>query len=253
MTAQWHTSIGSLVGKILKQPGILVSLRGRRMRSACVLRRPWEAGLLEFHRDDAQRSGYLPDDFRRRHRFGSGRHHSGGCGLRGKRGRRRQRREPDFQRARQRYRHRAVRVARHPEDHTGRRLPIQVFGNGSNNTIAGNSGANFIDGGAGDDTIDGGAGNDTIVYSGGTNSLKGGDGNDLFQISSGGGSGSINGGSETDTVSGYDLGSLSFSAVEILESAAAKNAFLGTAVQLSSFGTLTDAAHGRPIANTPCP
>jgi len=109
---------------------------------------------------------------------------------------------------------------------------IQVFGNGSDNTIIGNEGNNFIDGGTGDDTI---------VYAGGVDTLNGGDDDDVVHISVEGGAGSIDGGTGIDTVIGSDLGSFDFTGVEVLDAGGA-NGFFGSIAQFRSFGTLTASA-----------
>ena len=109
---------------------------------------------------------------------------------------------------------------------------IQVFGNGSDNTIIGNEANNFIDGGTG---------GDTIVYTGGVDTLNGGDGNDVVHISVEGGAGSIDGGTGIDTVIGSDLGSIVFTGVEVLDAGGA-NGFFGSIAQFRSFGTLTASA-----------
>ena len=80
-------------------------------------------------------------------------------------------------------------------------VDIENFTGGSgNDTITGNAVANILIGGAGADTINGGAGDDTIVGGTGNDTLNGGANNDTFTYNMGDGAGSVDGGTESDTL-----------------------------------------------------
>jgi len=99
---------------------------------------------------------------------------------------------------------------------------IQVNGTGGDDTFTGNDGANFIsDGGGGTDTLQGGAGNDTFLISGS-------------------GAGTIDGGADADTVQAYQLGTFSFSNVEVLDTVIGGGTIYATTAQLGSFSSVTN-------------
>ncbi|MBT8167129.1 CHRD domain-containing protein, partial [Falsiruegeria litorea] len=90
-----------------------------------------------------------------------------------------------------------------------RSLIESAIGGSGNDSIVGNDGNNALNGGSGDDTILGGEGNDTItdgLPSGGGASTQGNDiinagaGNDIVRVNYVFGTGSYNGGADTDTL-----------------------------------------------------
>jgi serralysin len=119
-----------------------------------------------------------------------------------------------------------------------------LYGAGGNDSLYGGTGNDILEGGAGNNILDGGEGNDSIAYAsnpGGTQVLTGGAGNDYFDlygVVDPSDVGTVDGGADTDTVRAYELGSFSFSNVEVLDATA--GVAYGTATQLSSFGTITD-------------
>ena len=108
-------------------------------------------------------------------------------------------------------------------------------------TLAGAS-AIRVNGTAGDDIITGNDGANVISAGvGGTDTLKGAAGNDRFLVSGiGGGAGTIDGGTGTDTVQAYQLGSFSFSNVEVLDVVTGGGTIYATTAQLGSFSSITN-------------
>jgi Ca2+-binding RTX toxin-like protein len=72
-------------------------------------------------------------------------------------------------------------------------------GNG-NDSVTGNALANTLIGGGGNDTLNGGGGNDILVGGIGTDTVNGDAGNDIIQYAFGDGTGTTNGGADTDTL-----------------------------------------------------
>ncbi|MFN4014604.1 MAG: hypothetical protein ACK4JB_04685 [Reyranella sp.] len=114
-----------------------------------------------------------------------------------------------------------------------------LYGEDGNDTLLGGADDDTLDGGGGTNVVDGGAGNDTIDVStaGSVDTISGGDGNDLIWFGTDGTwGGTVDGGAGTDTVRGGDLGSFTFTNVELLD-LAYYGYVEGTISQLSSFGT----------------
>ncbi|WP_196305647.1 beta strand repeat-containing protein, partial [Rhodoblastus acidophilus] len=107
-------------------------------------------------------------------------------------------------------------------------------------TVTGSSNADVFNDSQFNDVLNGGAGADTFndSYSGDADTFNGGAGADTFQLNVGG-AGTIDGGTETDTVKSYDLGSYSFSNVEVLDT----YSVYATTAQLSAFSSLIDSGH----------
>jgi Ca2+-binding RTX toxin-like protein len=91
---------------------------------------------------------------------------------------------------------------------------------------------------ASNDVLLGGAGNDTIADSfGATRNIDGGSGNDIIRIgNANGATGTVNGGADTDILIGTNLGLLTISGVEVLETQGVN--VTGTATQFAGFSTI---------------
>ena len=63
-------------------------------------------------------------------------------------------------------------------------IPVTLYGDAGNDTLAGGSGNDVLYGGTGSDSLDGGAGNDTLIdVNSGNDTLSGGEGTDSFWLS----------------------------------------------------------------------
>lgn len=98
---------------------------------------------------------------------------------------------------------------------TGTILNDLITGDSNANKLTGNEGDDTLYGSGSDDTLDGGTGNDSLFGTGGSDRMLGGAGQDSLLIDQSflGGNGSIDGGSDFDTVKFNDnSGSLSLTA-----------------------------------------
>jgi Ca2+-binding RTX toxin-like protein len=77
----------------------------------------------------------------------------------------------------------------------------QLYGNANNDVLDGGDGDDTVDGDVGNDSLTGGAGNDTILASTGNDTVSGGAGNDAIYVGTLNDDDSIDGGTETDTLS----------------------------------------------------
>jgi Ca2+-binding RTX toxin-like protein len=77
----------------------------------------------------------------------------------------------------------------------------QLYGNANNDVLDGGEGDDLVDGDVGNDSLTAGAGNDTVQASSGNDTVSGGAGNDAIYVSSLNDDDSIDGGTETDTLS----------------------------------------------------
>nr|WP_237684287.1 calcium-binding protein [Pseudaminobacter soli] len=102
--------------------------------------------------------------------------------------------------------------------------PIEIFCDAGTNVFTGNAGSNVF------------------YIANGTNTIYGGEGNDVFDFqfnSAEDPSGTFDGGAGTDIVLAGDLGTCSFTSVEVLDT----YSVFATAAQLSSFSSIIDSAH----------
>ena len=76
----------------------------------------------------------------------------------------------------------------------------KLFGNANNDVLDGGDGDDTVDGDVGNDSLTGGAGNDTILASTGSDTVSGGAGNDAIYVGTLNDDDSIDGGTETDTL-----------------------------------------------------
>lgn len=77
----------------------------------------------------------------------------------------------------------------------------QLYGNANNDVLDGGEGDDLVDGDVGNDSLTAGAGNDTVQASSGNDTVSGGAGNDAIYVSSLNDDDSIDGGTDTDTLS----------------------------------------------------
>ena len=134
----------------------------------------------------------------------------------------------------------------------------QLSGEAGNDTLNGGTGNDSLNGGSGDDVLNGNGGNDFLDGAGGANTLNGGDGDDILASDAGesnalnggdgndtvwfsGGTGTYDGGDDTDTLryATGDLGTLTYSNVEVLDFNG-NGIVIGSVAAFASFGAITD-------------
>ncbi|MCW5736793.1 MAG: VCBS domain-containing protein [Enhydrobacter sp.] len=116
-----------------------------------------------------------------------------------------------------------------------------LSGLSGNDILSGGEGNDTLGGGTGNNIVDGGNGNDTVVFSGGVDTVTGGAGDDVLRLDTyyTGLLGTMDGGTGTDTVRGFDLTQFTYTDVEIAD-AFGSSRMLVSVAQLATFNTITD-------------
>jgi Ca2+-binding RTX toxin-like protein len=126
----------------------------------------------------------------------------------------------------------------------------QLYGNANNDVLDGGDGDDLLDGDVGNDSLTAGAGNDTVQASSGNDTVSGGAGNDAIYVSSLNDDDSIDGGTETDTLSlsaptTTGAGPTAAQYTDVTDSVVAKISGVETGyVQVTTTGSNTTAALG---------